>query len=117
MPGLDFPSITGSKHRVPSYFPAQPRTPRYPTELLIMAALVAASRAVGSPLRPYDDARYWGLGVSGGEWNVSQILAAMRIFNAWFSAHGLVQDGEGPCATLEEMRLVGEMAGKVVTWF
>ncbi|MCJ1463086.1 hypothetical protein MMC07_001691 [Pseudocyphellaria aurata] len=115
--GLDIPSITGSRHRVPSYFPAgPPRTPRYATELLIMAALAAASRAVGSPRRPFADPQYWSLGVSGGRWNGPQFLAAMRAFNAWLRTNPLEVDGQGACAMMGEMRLVGEMAGKVVTW-
>ncbi|MCJ1429117.1 hypothetical protein MMC29_007030, partial [Sticta canariensis] len=102
--GLDFPSIAGSPHRLPSYYPPEPRTPAHRSELLVLVVLCAAARAKGSPLRPINDVGYWSLAVAGGRWSDQQLMAAEEVLHA--SLKTVIIADAGAAAMRAEMEKV-----------
>lgn len=112
--GLELPSITYSPHRLPSYFRPLPRTPAYRSELLVLVALAAGAKAVGSPLRPFNEIRYWTMGVAGGRWSEQQLIAAEEVFFPWLDTVTFTE--EGIWAIKDEMENIGVLRGKLFTW-
>lgn len=113
--GLDFPSITYSPHRLPSYFPPLPRTPAHRAELLVLVTLGAVAKVVGSPLRPCEETPYWTMGVAGGRWSSSQLVAGEAVLHAWLKTVNIT--GEGVWAIKAEMEKVAEQRGKLFSYF
>lgn len=111
--GLDFPSIAGSPHRLPSYYSPGPRTPAHRSELLVLVAVCAAARVTGSPLRPINDVGYWSLAVAGGRWSNQQLMAAEKVLHA--TLMDVIITDQGAADMRAEMEEVGESMGKLST--